>query len=252
MMSDPPHSSLPGLAGLPRTSVPAAGAVALIAAAALAGLSVAFDARIAAAVAHLPPWAVTMARLVSDLGRSTYMFALAALAVAGAVAAQSFTRRSETRRLLIAVRERGFYMLGVLAVSGILAQLIKHLVGRARPHLMPALGPYHFDLLSMKASLASFPSGHATTVCAVAAALGLLAPRGRIALFAAAGLVAALRIAVDAHYFSDVVAGGTLGVSSALSVARVCAGWSFAFERDAAAIRLKDAGIVLRRLRGDV
>src|SRR5262249_27252759 len=57
----------------------------------------------------------------------------------------------------------------------------------------------------------SFPSGHATTAFAVAAALVRAAPgRRRLWLAVAAG-VGASRVALNAHFVADVVAGALLG-----------------------------------------
>ncbi len=217
---------------------------------ALVALSASLDAWVAAAVADLPVEVKRLADNVSDLGRSGYMFALSVAAVLAGLALQRLDRGRTATEAAAALRERGGYVLAVLTVSGLLAQVVKHLVGRARPHLLAAFGPYHFDLLSLKASLASFPSGHATTVFAMAVALAPFTPRaGRALLLAAAVCVAAARVAIDAHYVSDVVAGGVLGALSALALARLFASWSVAFDRDAAAVRLRHGGAVTRFIR---
>ena len=226
------------------------GIVALIGVIVVAALSTLFDARIAAAMTAVPLAAIVAAALVSDLGQSGYMFETAVLIAGVSFLAQRSKRFVRFDPVLRPLRERALYVFGVLATSGILAQVVKHLVGRARPRMMPAFGPYHFDLLSMGADFASFPSGHAATVFAMAVALSLLMPRCRGPLFLFAGLVAASRIVGEAHYASDGVAGGLLGIASALTVTWICAGWSVAFDRGpGAAVRLKDAGVVLRGLR---
>lgn len=60
-------------------------------------------------------------------------------------------------------------------------------------------------------SLHSFPSGHATTAFALAAALALLYPRGRAVFFTVAAMVAVQRVFAKAHFFSDVIVGATIG-----------------------------------------
>ena len=95
---------------------------------------------------------------------------LAVCAMAILIAGVSFLAQRSKRfvrfdPVLRALRERALYVFGVLATSGILAQVVKHLVGRARPRMMSTFGPYHFDLLSMGADFASFPSGHAASRC---------------------------------------------------------------------------------------
>lgn len=228
----------------------AGGTVVAIGCAALAVLSVFFDARVAGAVALLPPGAKRAAGLVSDLGQSGYMFATAILVLLLGLALGRVGRGPLAAVAAAALRERALYVLAVLAVSGLLAQLVKHLIGRARPRLMAVFGPYHFDLLSLKASLASFPSGHAATVFAMAVALGALLPWvWRVPLFAVAAGVGVSRVVVDAHFVSDVVAGGALGILSALAVARAFATWSTAFDREDGALRLRHAGAVARLVR---
>lgn len=59
----------------------------------------------------------------------------------------------------------------------------------------------------------SFPSGHASTAFAAAAALAVFAPRWLGAVFlAVAALVGVSRIELGVHYASDVAAGAVLGV----------------------------------------
>ena len=86
-------------------------------------------------------------------------------------------RRAALRAAWGLVASYALYFLAVQAVSGIVSQVVKHLVGRARPRLIEIAGPFHFDLFSLKAVLASFPSGHTTTVFAACGALSLLSPR---------------------------------------------------------------------------
>jgi undecaprenyl-diphosphatase len=98
------------------------------------------------------------------------------------------------------------------------AALIKNAVGRARPFVdvgdVLALRP-----LAFSSQWAAFPSGHAATAGATAAVLALLFPRsGPVALVVFA-LVAASRVAVGAHFPSDVAAGFALGFAVTLMVA---------------------------------
>lgn len=203
--------------------------IGLIACAAVVSLSLSFDARVAAAAQRLPIGAVIWGSFMSNLGKSGYMFALSIMIGAGAYAGRRLRRERDRDAALMALTERAGYVFAVLCCSGLAAQLVKHLVGRARPQLFDSFGAYHFDVLSMKNSLASFPSGHSTTVFAMATALGLLAPRWRVPLFVLAAGIASARIVVQAHFLSDIVAGAVLGVVSARLVAGAFArrGWAF-------------------------
>jgi membrane-associated phospholipid phosphatase len=108
-----------------------------------------------------------------------------------------------------------------VAVSGIAADLLKMLFGRARPRLFFQQGVYGFDLLRVEHAWISFPSGHAATAASAALTLSLLFPRFR-AVFLCAGTVIALsRVVLTQHYLSDVIAGAFLGVSTVLFLYRI-------------------------------
>jgi membrane-associated phospholipid phosphatase len=64
-----------------------------------------------------------------------------------------------------------------------------------------------------------FPSGHAATICAVAAAMGVLLPKYRDLFWTAGGLVALARVVTNAHYLTDVLAGAWIGAVTALVLA---------------------------------
>ncbi|CAO0822632.1 hypothetical protein DFAR_310005 [Desulfarculales bacterium] len=98
-----------------------------------------------------------------------------------------------------------------MAVSGVLVQIFKHLVGRPRPRL--ALSPNEYFGPTFQSDLLSFPSGHAATSFALAAALSVFYPRLAWLFYVLAALVAAGRVVSDAHYVSDVLAGAVLGLA---------------------------------------
>ncbi len=101
----------------------------------------------------------------------------------------------------------------LLLVEGgqlLLANLVKLLVGRARPDI---------DQLAGVSGL-SFPSGHTTTAAATFAALALLlgrrrSPACRVALAGTAAgltaLIACSRVLLGVHWVTDVLAGAALG-----------------------------------------
>ena len=115
---------------------------------------------------------------------------------------------AEHRRL--ASRAIPAFLLLVEAGQLLLANVVKVLVGRARPDL---------DQLTRATGL-SFPSGHTTNAAATFAALALLLGRGRTTTAraalagAAAGLtalVASTRVLLGVHWLTDVLAGAALG-----------------------------------------
>jgi len=52
--------------------------------------------------------------------------------------------------------------------AGLIASLVKNILGRARPELFKTMGPFEFKLFAFSPDYASFPSGHATNIFAFA------------------------------------------------------------------------------------
>jgi undecaprenyl-diphosphatase len=88
-------------------------------------------------------------------------------------------------------------------------------------------GVWSFEPLNFTST--SFPSGHASTVFAVAAVLGILIPLLRWPLLAVATGLALTRVVVRAHFLSDVIAGAAIGIATAwwLRAAFARRGWAF-------------------------
>jgi len=215
---------------------PLGSALAVLAAAVLIVTGLLVDEKAARAAARLAPRVVGFFDVVTQAGKSNWLFALSILAVVLGLFLRETAKNLRRRAAWGLVASRGFYFFAVMSFSGIAAQIVKHIVGRARPHLIDVLGPFHFDLFSLKATLASFPSGHTTTVFAALGALTLLWPRLGPAFLIVALPVAASRIIVGAHYPSDVVGGACLGLASALVVARIFARRRIAFTLETGAI----------------
>jgi membrane-associated phospholipid phosphatase len=112
-------------------------------------------------------------------------------------------------------------LLTTFALSGLVAQLFKQLVGAPRPKAFFAPDRYqHFIDGVTHSGFNSFPSGHATTVFAVATLLSFHV-RGRVpqtVLFFAAVLIAYSRVYLGQHFVEDVVAGMIIGIVSSFGV----------------------------------
>jgi undecaprenyl-diphosphatase len=115
-----------------------------------------------------------------------------------------------------ALKVVGFLGLTTLFFSRIVADLLKHLIGRPRPSVLDQdgfqLGP------SFMKGYDSFPSGHAVTIFAMAAVLSYVYPQWKRGWYAAAAMVGLTRVYLDFHFVSDVVAGAILGMLTAKGV----------------------------------
>ena len=112
------------------------------------------------------------------------------------------------------------YVFSAVALSGIFVNIVKVLFGRTRPGLIDQFGAWHFDPLSFGYDYASFPSGHSTTVGAIAGILIVWFPRWAIVIVELGLFFAATRVAALAHYPSDIVTGFTVGLFFAIVIAR--------------------------------
>ena len=171
--------------------------------------AVAVDANVAALAARVrTPVLDLIVGILNPIGSGiTLLIVCAALAL--------LTGYCGRRRLCEAAR------LGALAFAyaGLLEFALKHLLGRPRPDTalaatMSLLGP------SWTHDVDSFPSGHATSVFAVAAVFGAYYPRLRVPLYALAAAIALGRVYLERHYVSDIVGGATIGVAVALWLCR--------------------------------
>lgn len=218
---------------------PSFGAViALLAIGFVIRFSLSIDAQTSLGAKALPEGLVRFARQITDFGTSGWMWA-SALILAAAASWARWKDRTRRDLALAAFGERAMFIMATLAASGLLPQAIKLFVGRGRPKFLETLGPFVFKPFSFNASYASFPSGHATTMFAMAVAFGYLLPRWRAPLFLLAAIIALSRVIVRAHYPTDIFAGACLGAASAYLVAR-------AFARRDIALRFVGRHIVAR------
>jgi undecaprenyl-diphosphatase len=97
--------------------------------------------------------------------------------------------------------------------GGIEAHLVSSLTGRPRPSMAVA---DQLRGVTLDRSYKSFPSGHTTCAFAVAAVLALTLPSLGVPCLLAAALVAWSRMALNAHYPSDIWAGFWFGVANGI------------------------------------
>jgi membrane-associated phospholipid phosphatase len=147
--------------------------------------------------------------VLTQLGYGGVDFGVAAVVIlAGWVLGRSYLVRGGLRAAV------------AVAAAGIAVQVIKHLACRARPSVAGG-GTFfhHVPCVWGLWDFYSFPSGHAATAAALAAALGVGAPALRLPLAAGVVVVMVSRVYLEWHFPSDVLAGATLGAIAGILAA---------------------------------
>ena len=159
-------------------------------------------------------------RSVTDAAKSGWYIVPAFIVVAIIGLLDWRELRHGSRRVLLAAYGRAAYILAAIAIPGIIVNIIKQIVGRARPRMVDEFDIYGFSPFQFDAAFQSFPSGHAAAAGSLAMILMLWHPNAKWPLFVLMFVLACARIPAGAHYPSDVVAGFSFGAIMALVIAR--------------------------------
>jgi len=111
---------------------------------------------------------------------------------------------------------QSMFVFASVAVSGIIADIVKWIAGRYRPVMLFNEGLYGFSFFQAGYEVNSFVSGHTVTAFSLALALSYLYPKYRFLFFPAAVAIAASRVLLSVHYLSDVIFGAYIGIASVL------------------------------------
>lgn len=143
-----------------------------------------------------------------------------------------------------------FIFVGV-GLPGLLINVVKRLVGRARPGPLEAPDAPLFQYFLNDWTYQSFPSGHATTAFGLCFVLSFLAPRIFPGMLVFAVLVSVSRVIIGAHYPTDVLGGAAFGTFGAYAVRNFFAarGWVFRLQPDGRVV-VRDLSAVRRLIRG--
>ena len=114
-----------------------------------------------------------------------------------------------------------FAMIAAVGSSGLIVNALKYCIGKTRPRLLFEEGRLDFNPFTYGHEFNSFPSGHATTCAAAATVLALALPRYRAVILPLGLALALTRVAIHAHYLSDVCAGFALGIACTLLTFKV-------------------------------
>lgn len=167
-----------------------------------------------------PNFALEFLRDVTDAAKSGWYIVPAIILIAIIGLMDWRELRTASRRALLTAYGRAAYILAAIAIPGITVNIIKQIVGRARPRMVDDFGVYGFSPFEFSSLFQGFPSGHAATAGSLAAILMLWHPQAKWPLFAIMFMLGCARIPAGAHYPSDVVAGFSIGAIMALAIAR--------------------------------
>ncbi len=205
---------------------------ALAALSAVAGAFLVLDPLVLTAARALDPEVRRFFRLLTDIGKTEWILlpSGAGIVLFAGLRARARSLRREViygyaAKLLV-------FLFTAVALAGLTASLTKNIIGRARPKLFDELGSFAFQPFTFDYNFAAFPSGHATSIGALAGVLAIIWPCARVPVIIAGAWIAATRFLIGAHYFSDTVAGFALGLAFAYFLRDRLARRTWLFRKD--------------------
>ena len=112
-------------------------------------------------------------------------------------------------------------IIAAFLLSGLLAQILKRLFSMPRPMQFFPAGQYPYFIKGVThIGFASFPSGHSTSIFALATLLAIFTKdqRLKVGCLLGAVLVGYSRIYLGQHFLGDVLMGSFIGIGTALGI----------------------------------
>lgn len=105
----------------------------------------------------------------------------------------------------IDIMKKLIFLFLCIVFAGICVDLLKVILGRARPHEFFEYGRYGFYWFQWHANYWSFPSGHTTVISALMGGLCYLKPSKTFLFIALALFISSMRLILASHYPSDLM-----------------------------------------------
>lgn len=160
---------------------------------------------------------------LSFVGKSEWYLVPAAFLYLATATADWRNAGHRARAWLLKLFGQAAFLFAAVAITGLTVDLVKIVVGRARPWRYGEFGAYHFEPLVVNKYFTSFPSGHSTTLGTVAVVAMIWFPRYWLPILLTGFLCSMLRVAATAHFPSDVTAGYLYGAVLTVLMARFLA-----------------------------
>jgi membrane-associated phospholipid phosphatase len=178
------------------------------------------DARATAWARQLPQWITNVFEEITNAGLGGWWLVPTCVLVLVFAAITSPALPLLTRGVLATLAARFGFLFLAIGVPGLFDDILKGLIGRARPFVGGHLDPFAYLHFVWETDYASMPSGHSTNVAAAAMAVGAIWPRLRLPMWLYALVIMVSRVIVFAHFTSDVIAGALVGVVGAALMRR--------------------------------
>ncbi len=153
-------------------------------------------------------WLPNAGTYISSLATGSYIELGIVLCLVLIIVSDPGIKRRGTRFLL--------YICICVAIAIVIGDGLKYLLGRYRPIMLFEHNLYGLHFFSSDWSLNSTPSGHTIRAFSLLTALSMLYRRYTGVFISIAVLIGISRVAVTAHYPSDVVFGAFIGIFTAL------------------------------------
>ena len=141
---------------------------------------------------------------ITEIGDSLWFFVISVL---GFLIAYFLSKSKIKNKFIQNLKIFFIFLFTATLLTGVLTQILKHIIGRPRPNYSSENSFFGFEFFSFESSLHSFPSGHTSTIFIVALALSMLTPKIKIYYIFFALIVGFSRVIVGAHFLTDVIGG---------------------------------------------
>ncbi|MCF6344277.1 MAG: phosphatase PAP2 family protein [Devosiaceae bacterium] len=181
------------------------------------GLLLLIDGFVTLGVDGLPEQIIAPFKIITRAGNSDWILIPTLLGTIIGLIGSKLKTFSKIKQKAHLVFIYSIFIFSSVAIPGIVANLIKRSLGRARPVNFEEYGILYFQPFS-DWTFQSFPSGDTTTIFALFVALTFLLPKFKWIFLVGAILVALSRIMVGVHFPTDIFGGFILGTFGAYAV----------------------------------